>query len=55
MPRTTQWEAFRYHLIEFVVGKMAQKIEVPVAKPDNSSSIPKTHMMEGENSLAKLS
>lgn len=32
--------------IEFVAGNTARQIRVPVAKPCNPSSIPKTHTVE---------
>jgi hypothetical protein len=34
--------------------KMAQQIKVLAAKPDNLSSIPGTHNVEGENRLYKV-
>lgn len=33
---------------------MAQGIRVPVAKPDNLNSIPRTQMVEGENQLPQI-
>lgn len=34
---------------------MAQHVKVPAAKPANLSFIPRTHMVEGEKQLPKLS
>lgn len=46
MPRVTQWEACRYH-VKLSLW-LARQIKMPVAKPDNLSSILETHPVEEE-------
>ena len=38
----------------FRAGKMAQWMRVLTTKPGNLSSIPRTHMVEGENRLLQV-
>lgn len=35
--------------LSYGVGEMARRVKAPAAKPGNLSSIPRNHMVEGEN------